>query len=81
MTEEHRDVLVVPVASVVRDGDGDAVIAVVQDGVATLMKIAEGLRDQNQVEVSGTGLQSGMSVVTRGAYALPDQTRVRILEN
>jgi hypothetical protein len=31
------------------------------------------------VEISGTGLKAGDSVVTIGAYGLPEKTKIRVL--
>jgi hypothetical protein len=32
------------------------------------------------VEISGTGLKAGDSVVTVGAYGLPEKTKIRVLK-
>jgi len=38
-----------------------------------------GLRDGELVEIEGDSLREGMTVVTEGAYGLPKETRVRVL--
>lgn len=81
VTEEHKDCLAVPVESVVRDEEGATVIAVVQQEMAVRKPVKTGLRDGGQVEVSADGLQPDMVVVTEGAYALPKETKVRVLGN
>jgi membrane fusion protein (multidrug efflux system) len=79
VSEEHRDRLAVPVESVVKGPEGSTVIALVQGDKATQKPVRAGLRDGALVEVEAEGLQPGMSVVTQGAYALPKETKVRVL--
>jgi membrane fusion protein, multidrug efflux system len=79
VSEERRDRLTVPVASVVQDAEGRAVIALVADGKATQRPVKVGLRDAGRVEVEAEGLKEGLSVVTEGAYALPPKTKVRVI--
>lgn len=81
VTEEHKDCLAVPVESVVQDEAGATVIAVVRQETAVQKPVKTGLRDGGQVEVSADGLQPDMAVVTQGAYALPKETKVRVLGN
>jgi membrane fusion protein (multidrug efflux system) len=78
-SEERKDRLTVPVESVVRDAEGRDVIAVVENGVARQRPVRAGLRDAERVEVEGDGLREGLTVVTEGAYALPAETKVRVL--
>jgi RND family efflux transporter MFP subunit len=79
VSEEHKDRLAVPVESVVKGAEGDTVIALVQGDKATLKPVKAGLRDGKLVEVEADALQPGMSVVTEGAYALPKETKVKVL--
>jgi len=81
MSDEHSNVLSVPVDSVVRDADGETVISIVDGGVARQRRVRTGLRDDGRIEVDGDGLQDGWTVVTQGAYGLPDETRVHVVEN
>ena len=81
MDQEHDNCLAVPEASVVHDEDGATVIAIVQNGTALQKVVKTGLREGGLVEVQADGLQPDMAVVTEGAYALPRETRVRVLEN
>ncbi len=78
-SEERKDRLAVPAASVVKDGEGGAVIAIVEDGKATQKPVKTGLREGSLVEVEGEGLSEGQTVVTVGAYGLPKETKVRVL--
>jgi membrane fusion protein (multidrug efflux system) len=80
VSEEHKDRLAVPVESIVKDAEGSTVIAVVQGDKATQKPVQAGLRDGGLVEVEADGLEPGMAVVTQGAYALPKETKVRVLQ-
>ena len=81
VSEEHKDCLAVPVESVVKDAEGVTVIALVQNDKAVQKPVKTGLRDGGLVEVEADGLQADMTVVTEGAYALPKETKVRVLGN
>ena len=76
-TEEHTNCLAAPEASVVTDGDGNPVIAVVTNYEAALTTVKTGLRENGLVEIEGAGLKEGDTVVTLGAYGLPKKTKVR----
>lgn len=78
-SEEHKDRLAVPSASVVKDADDGTVIALVEGEKATRKKVITGLREGGLVEVEGEGLKEGQTVVTVGAYGLPKETKVRVL--
>lgn len=78
-SEERKDRLTVPVASVVRDGDGGSMIATVEGSKATQIPVQTGLREGGLVEVEAEGLSEGQTVVTVGAYGLPKLTKVRVL--
>ena len=80
VSEEHMDRLAVPVESVVKDAEDSTVIAVVQGDKAALKAVKAGLRDDSLVEVEGEGLSEGMTVVTAGAYGLPKETRIRVID-
>jgi multidrug efflux pump subunit AcrA (membrane-fusion protein) len=76
--EEHADRLVVPAESVVTNGDGQTVVAVVNQDQATQMPVQTGLREGDLVEVAGETLKPGTTIVTVGAYGLPAQTRISV---
>ncbi len=64
-----------------REGrEGGTVIALVEGDKAIQKPVKAGLRDGGLVEVEGDGLQAGMTVVTEGAYGLPKETKIRVLE-
>jgi len=77
-SEERHDRLAVPVESVVTQG-GVSEIAVVEGGRAVKRTVTVGLRDGNLVEVEGEGLKEGMTVVTEGAYGLPQESQIRVI--
>lgn len=79
VTAVHEDRLAVPVQSVVRNEQGANVVAIVQGDTARQVTVQADLRDGDLVEIQADGLQAGMTVVTEGAYGLPEETRVRIL--
>jgi membrane fusion protein (multidrug efflux system) len=80
VSEEHKDCLAVPVESVVKNAEGGMVIAVVENDRATQTPVKAGLRDGEWVEVQADGLQAGMTVVAVGAYGLPQETKIRVVE-
>ena len=76
VVDEHRDRLAVPVESIVSE-NGSSWVSVVEAGRAVRHPVTVAIRDGNLVEVSGVGLAAGQSVVTEGAYGLPDKSRIR----
>jgi len=78
-SEERKDRLVVPVESVVKNDEGVPVIALVEGNRAVQRPVKVGLREGGLVEVEAAGLKEGLAVVTEGAYALPAETRIRVL--
>ncbi|MCX6905287.1 MAG: efflux RND transporter periplasmic adaptor subunit [Verrucomicrobia bacterium] len=70
ISEEHKDCLAVPVASVAKDTAGGAFVALVEDGKAVLKPVKIGLRDGDLVEVEGEGVEADKTVVTEGAYGI-----------
>ena len=77
--ETRTDRLAVPVESVFTT-DGASVIAVVEGDKAIQKPVKMGLREGGLVEVEGEELKAGMTIVTVGAYALPNETKIRVLE-
>jgi membrane fusion protein (multidrug efflux system) len=78
--EERADALAVPVESLVAGPEGGRAVAVVEGGKATLRPVEVGLRDRGLVEVRGAGIAEGTTVAVAGAYGLPKETKVRIIE-
>ncbi len=78
VVEERPQRLAVLAGSVV-GVDGASVIAIVEGDHAVQRPVKVGLRDGELVEIEGDSLREGMTVVTEGAYGLPKETRVRVL--
>jgi membrane fusion protein (multidrug efflux system) len=70
VTDERRDRLVVPSASVAKDPTGATFIALVEGDKAALKPVKAGLRDGELVEIEGDGVEADQTVVTEGAYGL-----------
>jgi membrane fusion protein (multidrug efflux system) len=79
VTEERANRLAVPRESVYTDHDGQNTLSIVEGEIARQKTVQTGLRDGNLVEVSGEGVAEGATVVTLGSYALPKETKVRVL--
>ena len=80
VTAVHTNCLAAPGEGVVTDDSGQSVIALVNGDAAAQMPVQTGLREDGWVEIAGTGLKEGASVVTVGAYGLPEKTKIRVLE-
>jgi len=79
VVEQRGNRLTVPLASVVK-AENYATLAIVDGDHAKQQPVTTGLQEGDVIEVSGTGLQAGMTVVTEGAYGLPPETRIRVLK-
>ena len=79
VTAVHTNCLVAPAESVVTDESGKSVIALVNGDTAAQTPVQTGFREDGWVEIAGTGLKEGASVVTLGAYGLPEKTKIRVL--
>lgn len=75
--EERKNCLVVPKDSVVTDADGHSVVALVNGDKAVMKSVKAGLHEDDLVEIEGEGFKEGMTIVTEGAYGLPDETKIR----
>ena len=78
VTAIHTNCLAAPSESVVTDESGKSVIALVNGDTAAQTPVQTGLREDGWVEVAGTGLKEGASVVTVGAYGLPKTTKIHV---
>jgi RND family efflux transporter MFP subunit len=76
---EKSNCLVVPEESLVTTPDGRTVIAVVENDKAFQKVVQTGLRENGLVEVQAEGIHEGMQIVTAGAYGLPSETNIRIV--
>lgn len=78
VTAVHTNCMVAPEESVVTDVNGQSVIALVKDDEAMQTPVQTGISEGGWVEVKASGLKAGDSVVTVGAYGLPDKTKIQI---
>ncbi len=80
VTQERAGRLAVPREAVYTDPDGQNTLSIVEGDTARQKIVKVGLRDGELVEVEGDGLTEGATVVTIGSYALPEETKVRVIE-
>ncbi len=80
VTAVHTNCLAAPSESVVTDESGHSVIALVSGDAAARMPVTTDLREDGWVEVAGTGLKEGASIVTVGAYGLPKTTKINVVK-
>jgi hypothetical protein len=73
--EERRDVVVVPAAAVVHEGD-EAAVFVVSEGKAHRHQVQTGVADGAKVEIT-SGVNAGDRVIVDGQAGLPDSAPVR----
>ncbi len=78
VTAVHTNCLAAPAESVVTDENGASVISLIHGDTATQTPVQTGLREDGWVEINAPGLKTGDSVVTVGAYGLPDKTKIQI---
>jgi peptidoglycan hydrolase-like protein with peptidoglycan-binding domain len=59
---EHKDVLTVPVAALLALAEGGYGVQVVQNGTTRIVAVQTGLYSGGRVEITGSGLEPGMTV-------------------
>ena len=74
--EEHHDVVIVPLASIVREGGSASVFVVGSDGHARRTAVEVGLVTGSDAEIVN-GVAKGDRVIVRGQVALPDGAAVK----
>jgi membrane fusion protein (multidrug efflux system) len=77
--EVHKDCLVVPRECLVKNAEGRPCIVGFLGEKAVQKEVRVGISDDAWVEVSGDEIDEGDAVVTRGAYGLPGESKVRIV--
>jgi HlyD family secretion protein len=75
--EERPDVLTVPSAAIVDQGEGP-VLSVVRDGKTVALHPELGTPHGGRVAVSKTDLKEGEPVIVEGGYNLPEKTHVKV---
>ena len=74
-----NDAVVVPASAVLKTPEGASTVMVIQDGKAVQTEVETGIREGDDVQVT-KGLNGSETVVVRGAYGLPDKTKVKVAE-
>jgi multidrug efflux pump subunit AcrA (membrane-fusion protein) len=74
-----NDAVVVPESAVLKTPEGATSVMVVKDGKAAQTEVETGIRDGGLVQIT-KGLKGGETIIVRGAYGLPDKTKVKIAE-
>jgi HlyD family secretion protein len=71
--------LLVPADSLVTSPAGNkAVMVIGTDNIAHIKEVSTGIEDNGQLQIVG-GISAGDQVVTKGAYALDDGTKVKVV--
>jgi membrane fusion protein (multidrug efflux system) len=81
VTAAHTNCLAAPDESVVTDIAGNSVISLVNGDEAMQTPVKTGFRENGWVEIEGSGLKAGDSVVTVGAYGLPQKTQIQVVNS
>jgi membrane fusion protein (multidrug efflux system) len=78
---ERPHCMVVPEECVFNDKVGIPVIAVVENNKSSLANVTPGIHENGLIEIEGKDIKDGDTVVSAGAYGLPEETKVRILQD
>jgi membrane fusion protein (multidrug efflux system) len=78
VAEEHPNHLVVPRESLVRNIEGKDVIVGFLGEKAVQKPVTVGIAEGDLVEVDGEDLNEDDAIVTKGAYGLPGEAKVRV---
>jgi len=70
-------VVIVPASALLKTPDGATMVMIVSDNRAHQVAVETGVRQGDRVEITN-GLSGGETVITNGAYGLPDNTQVKI---
>ena len=75
----HRQALIVPRTALLRDDENEtySVVLINSDSLARIVPVTIGVLTDSTAEIT-SGATKGMTIITRGNYALPDSTRVII---
>lgn len=78
VTAVHTNCLAAPEESVVTDESGNSTIALVNGNEAVQTPVQTGFHENGWTEIEGKGLKVGDTVVTVGAYGLPEKTQIKV---
>ncbi len=74
-----KDAIVVPASAILKTPEGATTVMVVRDNNAHQAPVEVGVREGDRVQIA-KGLNGGETVIVSGGYALPDNTKVKIVE-
>jgi HlyD family secretion protein len=77
IAQSVSNALIVPAVSILTSEGKTSVMVVGTDGKAHQQEVSVGIRNGDEVQIT-SGLKSGETVVTNGAYGLPDNTRIQV---
>jgi multidrug efflux system membrane fusion protein len=77
LAEEHKDVVLVPAAAVVKEDEKAAVFVVGPDGKAHRRDVTLGIETLEEVEIE-KGVKAGEKVIVKGHEELPDGATVTL---
>ena len=73
-----KDAVIVPVEAVLKSSDNATTIMTVgSDNHAHEVSVTTGIRDGDRIQIT-SGLKGGETVITVGAYGIPDNTEVKV---
>lgn len=75
--EAHENVVIVPIAAVVHEGEETFAMTAGSDGKAHRQAVTTGLANGEHVEIS-SGVKAGDSVIVRGQNGLPDGAAITV---
>lgn len=81
VTAVHTNCLAAPEESVVTDEKGNSVISLVQGDQAVRTPVKIGFHENGWTEIEGGDLKAGDTVVTVGAYGLPQKTQIKVVSS
>jgi HlyD family secretion protein len=71
-----KDAIIVPTESLLKTPEGENVVMIAgSDGLAHQTPVEVGIREDDHVQIT-KGLNGGENVIVRGAYGLPDKTKI-----
>ncbi|HUN87464.1 MAG TPA: efflux RND transporter periplasmic adaptor subunit [Terriglobales bacterium] len=75
-----KDSLTVPASALLTAPDGTTTVMLAgNDGKGHLQPVEAGVREKDEVQIT-KGLTQGQTVITQGAYGLPDNTDIKVLQ-
>jgi multidrug efflux pump subunit AcrA (membrane-fusion protein) len=75
-----NNAVVVPASAVLKTPEGATTVMMVHEDTAHQVSVETGIREDDRIQVT-KGLGGGETVIVNGAYALPDNTKVKVGES